>query len=101
MKVLKSDSKKGYYTIDGINYNPIVDIGKEDIFAILNIIYTTTDFEMDEYNDTVEISSDVEKLIYKNIYMQLNTFVQNKSNLVNEINNILEDVKEKYMNDTK
>ena len=33
--------------------------------------------------------------------MQLNTFVQNKSNLVNEINNVLEDVKEKYMNDTK
>ena len=30
MKVLKVDSKKGYYSIDGITYNSIVDISKEN-----------------------------------------------------------------------
>ncbi len=99
MKLLKIDSKKCYYSIDGIDFKPIVDIAKEDIYSILNIIYSTDDFEIDEYNDTIEIENDVERLIYKNIYTQLNTFIQNKSNLVNEINTELEEIKEKYKND--
>lgn len=101
MKVLKIESKKAFYSIDGTNYKPIVDIAKEDIYTMLNIIYTTDDYEMDKCDDSNEIVNDVEKLIYNNIYIQLNTFIQNKLNLVSEINNLLNDVREKYQKETE
>ena len=33
MKVLKIESKKCFYSTNGTDYNPIVDISKEDIFG--------------------------------------------------------------------
>lgn len=99
MKLLKINEKKCYFSTDGVEYKPISDISKDDIYSILNYIYINDDFELDEYNETTEIASDVEKLIYSNLYNQLQTFIQNKTNLVNEINNELSEVLDKYRND--
>ena len=57
---------------------------------------------MDEANEKTEILNDVEKIIYTNIYEQLQTFIQNKETLKNEIDSELKDVLDKYMlNDDK
>ena len=101
MKVLKIDNKKCYYSIDGVNDKPISDISKEDIYAILNIIYSTDDYVFDEYNENVEIVNDVEKIIYANLYAQFNSFIDKKETLVEEINNELKNIKKKYELDGK
>lgn len=96
MKVLKIDNKKCFYSKDGINYMPITDISKDDIYSILGIIYTSSDYSIDEVNEQTEILNDVEKIIYTNIYGQLQTFIQNKETLKNEIDSELKDVLNKY-----
>lgn len=96
MKVLKIENKKGLYSTDGSNYNVITDISKEDIYSILDIIYNTTDYDMDEYNESVEIANDVERIIYSNLYSQFETFITNKETLISEIDNELKEIKEKY-----
>ena len=96
MKVLKIDNKKCFYSKDGINYMPITDISKDDIYSILGIIYTSSDYSIDEVNEQIEILNDVEKIIYTNIYGQLQTFIQNKETLKNEIDSELKDVLNKY-----
>mgnify|MGYP004510575345 FL=1 len=96
MKVLKIDNKKCFYSKDGINYMPITDISKDDIYSILGIIYTSSDYNIDEVNEQTEILNDVEKIIYTNIYGQLQTFIQNKETLKNEIDSELKDVLNKY-----
>ncbi|MBO5348565.1 MAG: hypothetical protein J6A89_01910 [Clostridia bacterium] len=96
MKILKIENKKSYFSTDGSNYTSITDIGKEDIYKILDIIYNNNDYEMDEYNDSVEIANEVEKIIYKDIYNQLISFASKKEILASEINNEFKTVKEKY-----
>lgn len=96
MKVLKIDNKKCFYSKDGINYMPITDISKDDIYSILGIIYTSSDYSIDEVNEQTEILNDVEKIIYTNIYGQLQTFIQNKETLKNEIDSELKDILNKY-----
>ena len=96
MKVLKIDNKKCFYSKDGINYMPFTDISKDDIYSILGIIYTSSDYSIDEVNEQTEILNDVEKIIYTNIYGQLQTFIQNKETLKNEIDSELKDVLNKY-----
>ena len=75
---------------------PITDISKDDIYSILGIIYTSSDYSIDEVNEQTEILNDVEKIIYTNIYGQLQTFIQNKETLKNEIDSELKDVLNKY-----
>ncbi len=96
MKLLKIEDKKCFFSKDGEDFKPISDIAKEDIFEILKIIYDEENIVLDEYNENVEIASDVEKLIYSNIYGQLKTFIQNKPVLVQEINSEMQEVIEKY-----
>ena len=96
MKVLKIEDKKCYFSTDGLNYTPIVDISKEDIYLILDIIYNDDGTIIDEADEDTEIVNDVEKIIYTNIYEQLEKFIQNKSTLKSEINDELKEVKEKY-----
>lgn len=101
MKLLKIEDKKCYFSKDGIDFKPISDIAKEDIYTILQVIYNEETIELDECNEKTEILSDVEKLIYSNLYSQLNTFIQNKPVLVQEINSELQEVIEKYKDNTK
>lgn len=96
MKVLKIENKKCFFSTNGSKYTPITDIGKEDIYMILDIIYSGKDYEMDEYNDSVEIVNDVEKIIYKDIYSQFSSFETKKVILASEINDEFKSIKEKY-----
>ena len=91
MKVLKIDDGKCYFLSANSNYLPIVDISKNDIFYILNLIYENEDAELDKSED-IEILNDVEKIIYTNLEEQVNKFISEKSNLTIEIENEFKDV---------
>ena len=55
MKVLKIEDKKCYFSTDGLNYTSIVDISKEDIYLILDIIYNDDGTIIDEVDEDTEI----------------------------------------------
>lgn len=96
MKVLKIENKRCYFSIDGNSFNSIVDITKEDIYSILDIIFESEDFIIDELNEDVVIANEVERLIYENIVSQLNVFIDNKESLQNEIKEEFKEVTKKY-----
>ena len=96
MKVLKIENKKCYYYTNGNDYIKITDITKEDIYAILGIIYSTDDYLLDSVEEQTEIENDVERLIYINIYNQLQTFIENIETLKSEIHNELDELVQKY-----
>ena len=79
-----------------LEYNAITTNAHTMTSHRLKIIYDEENIVLDEYNENVEIVSDVEKLIYSNIYGQLKTFIQNKPVLVQEINSEMQEVIEKY-----
>lgn len=91
MKVLKIDEGKCFFISKNGNYLPIVDISKDDIFYILNLIFENEDVELDESKD-VEILNDVEKIIYINLEEQVNKFISEKNNLKIEIENEFKEV---------
>ena len=95
MKVLKIENEKCLYSLDGTNYESILDIGKDDIYIILNCIYEGKG-EIDEYTEDLKIKNDVERLIYKDLYVQLNNFKQNIPALKQEINEEFKEAFEKY-----
>ena len=85
MKVLEIKNNKGYYVIKDNKYE-IIDIDKDKIFELLNIIYECTEkIEMDEENNQNTILNEAEKVIYKGIYDCFNDFIREKANLKKEI----------------
>lgn len=96
MKVLKIEDNKCYYSIDGNNTKPITEISKDDIYKILDIIYNSSDFEIDEIKEDTKIDNEVEKIIYTNLYNQFKTFIDNKESIKSEIEDKFKDVIEKY-----
>lgn len=95
MKVLKIENEKCFYSIDGKKYFSIVDIGKDDIYNILDLIYKQ-ECEFDECNDDTKIKNDVEKIIYKDLFIQLDNFKKNVLSLKQEIDDEFKDAYEKY-----
>lgn len=93
MQVLKINNNKGYYILDNNEYD-IIDIDKEAIFSILNIIYDNDSIEMDEVNSDNCILNEASKVIYTGIYEYLNSFYQEKNNLKHEIDEEFSDLVE-------
>lgn len=96
MKVLKIDSGKCYFNMDGDKDKPISDIGKEDLLKILDMIYLEQECEMDPINSDDEIYSDVERIIYASIYEKIKDFISKKQELQAEIETEFKETKEKY-----
>lgn len=95
MKVLKIDNEECYYSLDGTNYESILDIGKDDIYKILNYVYEGKG-EIDEYTEDLKIKNEVERLIYKDLFVQINNFKENIPALKQEINEEFKEAFEKY-----
>lgn len=95
MKVLKIENEECFYSVDGKKYDSIVDIGKDDIYKILNLVYESN-VEMDEYNDEIKIKNEVEKLIYKDLYIQIYNFEKEVPSLKQEIEEEFKEAIEKY-----
>lgn len=94
MKVLEINNNKGYYVLNGEKYE-IIDIDKDNIFKILNVIYEFDDeIEMDEESDQNKILNEAEKVIYNGIYQYLKSFINERTNIKKEIDEEFFEIKE-------
>ena len=84
MKVLKIENNHGYYILDGNQYE-IIDINKDNIFKLLNIIYDNEDITLDRIDDKNQILNEAEKIIFEGIFEYLNNFIKQKENIKKEI----------------
>lgn len=85
MKVLEITNNHGLYIVNN-SKKSILDINKEDIFSILETIYTNNKIEIDKVNDTHDILNDAEKVIYESVCKYLEDFIGKKDDIAKEIN---------------
>lgn len=99
MKILKIVSGIGYYINAKNEWKEIIDIGKEDIYHLLNLI-ATNDIEMDlEDEKSNKISNDAGKIIYNNLRTELMKLNDSKEILNAEIEEIFSNANEQYKKD--
>lgn len=103
MKILFIDQGKGFYTVDGRENKSIIDISRDDLFTLLDLICDRKEeYEMDPYDPDL-VQNKAHQVIYKNIYQKLKevadakqTFIDTKttmyhvaqSNYINELNEL-------------
>ncbi len=95
MKVLEIKNGKCYFNTDNTS-KPISDIGKNDLFKILDMIYSEKDCEIDKIDSNTEIHNDAEKIIYTSIYSKIEDFRSRIQEMKSEVKNEFKEVKEKY-----
>lgn len=98
MKVLKIDNNSGKYSKDGISYNSIKDITREDIKYMIELILFNEQIEYDlipEEEDKT-IKNPVEKIIYENILNKIQNLIQNKSIIKSSVEKDYKDLYAKY-----
>lgn len=97
MKILKIDSHKAKYSLDGVNYNPIVNISKEDLKKIVDYIMDNDDTELDCYNEAEnKIDNKAESIIYSDLYIKLYDLIQKKAEILEKVNSKFSILIEKY-----
>lgn len=84
MKVLKVENNHGYFIL-GDTQNEIIDINKDNIFKLLNIIFENDDIVLDEITDKNQILNEAEKIVYAGIYEYFNNFILQKETIKREI----------------
>lgn len=97
MKILKIDSHKAKYSLDGVNYNPIVNISKEDLKKIVDYIMENDDIELDCYDEAEnKIDNKAESIIYSDLYIKLYDLTQKKKEILEKVNSKFSNLIEKY-----
>lgn len=97
MKILKIDSKKAKYSLDGVTYNPIVNVSKEDLKQIIDYIMENDDAELDPIDDVEnKIENKAENIIYSDLYTKLNDLIQKKEDIIEKIDSKFSNLIEKY-----
>lgn len=96
MKILKIESKKGFfYNFKKKNYEDIDLISKESIQSLAEYIMDNDDSEIDPFLEA-NIASVAQQIIYKNVSSKLIELQSNKKGIIDEINNKFKDKIEKY-----
>lgn len=99
MNILKIKNGKGEFLNSKGEYVNIIDISKDDIYYLSDIILKN-DVEIDvEDEETNSILNEAEKIIYENIRIELTKIETGKETLLSEIETLFKDAKEKYKND--
>lgn len=86
MRVLKVIKNHGLYVLNE-EEKSILNINKEDILKLLDVLYLSQDIIMDPLDDSRIILNEAEKVIYENIYKYFEEFISKKADLKNEIEN--------------
>lgn len=84
MKVLEIKGNHGYFNLNG-NSNSIIDINKDNIFEILNVVFDNDEINLDEISEEKQILNDAEKIIYNSIYDYIISFISKKETIKKEI----------------
>lgn len=97
MKILRIKNNKGEYSLDGSTFNNIVNISKEDLKTIVDIIMEQEDIELDVIDDEKrKIENKAENIIYSDLYIKLNNLIEKKQEIIDRINSKYSNLIEKY-----
>ena len=94
MKYLKIENNKVHYLNQDSDWKEIDTIDKNVLLYLLDKVIAD-DFEMDVYNEG-NISNKAHQIIYKNIYEQFISLINNKTRFSDESRQLYRDAFEKY-----
>lgn len=94
MKYLKIEDNKGFFSINGQDWQTIDAINKKDLLTLLDLALTNL-FEMDEF-DKDKIGNQAHQIIYKNIFEKFSELVKNKNRFKDESERLYKDAIIKY-----
>lgn len=94
MKYLKIENSKGFFCLDGANWQEIDKINKDDLMVLLDKAIET-DFEMDEFK-LENIANKAHQIIYKNLYQKFIELLDNKTRFKDESEQFYKAAFEKY-----
>ena len=94
MKILRISNSKGEFSLDGINYNSVDTINKDDLLNMRDV-FVNSECEMDEYYEE-NIPNKAHQIIYQNLYRKFKELEQNKAQFKDMSENIYKDAIDKY-----
>ena len=97
MQILKIDNHKAKYSLDGVTFNSIVNIGKEELKAIIDYIMENNDAEFDEPDDEMnKIENKPEEIIQSDLYAKLYNLNQKKEEIIEKVDSKFSELIAKY-----
>lgn len=98
MKILKiNTSGIAEYSIDGVNYSPISEIGKDEIYTIIRQVILDSSNSLLFDDPTVStINNEAHKIIYSDLYSKVIELVSKRVTIVTAVENEIKPVREKY-----
>jgi len=96
MKYLKIENNKGLYRLNATadSWIELDQINKEHLLLLLKSA-STSDFEMDEYEDSL-LRNPAHNIIYKNIWGKFKGFLSNKTRFQDSVEAMYRSAIEKY-----
>ena len=94
MKYLKVENSKGYYSLNGMQWEEIDKIDKDSLLSLLDLALNT-DFTMDDYESS-NLANQAHQIIYRDIYNKFNDILKNKQQFNDESSNLYKGALEKY-----
>ncbi|MFH1367960.1 MAG: hypothetical protein ABII64_02410 [Elusimicrobiota bacterium] len=94
MQILKIHDGKGSFSLDGVQWKPIDEIGKEDLMSMVDSILKSA-IEMDVYNEA-NLANQAHQIIYKGIYDKLTALQKDKNKFRDESHRLYLDAIRKY-----
>lgn len=97
MKYLKIENNKGHFRLNSSedSWIELDQINKDNLLDLLKIAGSNDEFEMDEYDDSL-LQNPAHNIIYKNLYMKFNDFVENKTRFRDSVESTYKNALEKY-----
>ena len=94
MQILKIENEKGFFSTNGLDFELIDKITKDDIMTILDK-FVTEDCEMNEY-DEAKIKNPAHQIIYSHIYKKFDELSSQKRLFIDEGDALYKEAIDKY-----
>lgn len=95
MKILEINDNEGYFLTKELQYKKIGEIGKNDIYFLLNHVFENDEVELDICTDD-NIKNPANKIIYEKLSEKINLFISDKDRIAREIDKTFEKFKYTY-----
>lgn len=97
MKLLSISDSKGYFLAEGGDYQPLDQIGKEDLLRLVDQVLTT-DAKMDDYDASL-LQNQAHQIIYENLWSKLTELAGRRTEFLDESKRLFLTEYERYKND--
>lgn len=96
MRLLKIENNIGYFYSTEINdFLEIDKIDRDSVLFIIDYIMKNNDIVVDEYKKDI-ILNKAQDIVYQSLYIKLKELIDEKENIINEINEKYKEAFSKY-----